>query len=140
MAFLSPNIDEPNDHEMIGVTHKKGRTQGLVAQRPQPHTVLIHQQCFLVSLPVAAVPSEACLSSMPCNENGSLSVLHNSSSGEGASKDCAPMLVHLDNEHPQLNIVIRRDITRESEDCSPGPVQVPPQHETKLCGVNSTIG
>ncbi|KAI6125162.1 hypothetical protein EV401DRAFT_1886055 [Pisolithus croceorrhizus] len=36
-AFLSPNIDEPNDHETIGVTHKKGQMQGLVAQRPQLH-------------------------------------------------------------------------------------------------------
>ncbi|KAI6097893.1 hypothetical protein F5141DRAFT_1219995 [Pisolithus sp. B1] len=102
-------------------------------------TVLIHQRCFPVSLPVAAVPSEARLSSTPCNENGSLSVLHNSSSGEGVSKDCAPALVRLDNEHPQLDVVIGRDITSESEDCSPGPVQVPPRRETKLRRVDSTV-
>ncbi|KAI5983248.1 hypothetical protein EDD15DRAFT_2376647 [Pisolithus albus] len=109
--------------------------------------VLIHQRHFPVSLPEVVVPPEACVSTIPSNQSGpfhvppDLNVQSSNSSGkDGTSKDRAPIPTYPANECPQLVAATRTDTTCESEDLSPEPVQIPPWRETKLQGVDSTVG
>ncbi|KIM59655.1 hypothetical protein SCLCIDRAFT_27197 [Scleroderma citrinum Foug A] len=103
--------------------------------------VLVHQQCFLVSLAEIAARSDACVGSTPSNLWRSLSIerdpVHldvqsgscSDQDTQDTSKACAPGLIHPASECTQP--------VRESEEIS---IEVPARHETKLRGVDSTVG
>ncbi|KAI6108257.1 hypothetical protein F5141DRAFT_1064457 [Pisolithus sp. B1] len=119
--------------------------------------ILVHQRRFPVSLPGVVVLPEARVSTIPSvgwlskalrsNQSGPFCVPHdlnaqssNSSGEDGTSKDCAPIPTYPANECPQLVAATRTDRTCENEDLSPEPIQIPLRRETKLQGVDSTVG
>ncbi|KAI6100951.1 hypothetical protein EDD16DRAFT_1526111 [Pisolithus croceorrhizus] len=92
--------------------------------------ILVHQWHFPVSLPGVVVLPKARVSTIPSNSSGK----------DGMSKDCAPIPTYPANECPQLVTMTRTDTTCENEDLSLESIQIPPQRETKLQGVDSTVG
>ncbi|KAI6118210.1 hypothetical protein F5141DRAFT_1061846 [Pisolithus sp. B1] len=140
----------------------------LFAQFYKSQTVPIHRQVFHRYQPLKAGSIKTYLEDLECdyrprlvsapyqgwlskalrsNQSGPFRVPHdlnaqssNSSGEDGTSKDCAPIPTYPANECPQLVAATRTDRTCENEDLSPEPIQIPPQRETKLRGVDSTVG
>ncbi|KAI6007109.1 hypothetical protein EDD15DRAFT_2358231 [Pisolithus albus] len=110
-------------------------------------TVLVHQRRFPVCLPEVAPVPEARIHSTASNQKDPMSVdsdlnaqATNTSSEEGPSKDGSPGLTHPAAVCVQPAALVRRGETSENGALSLEPSPIPPRRETKLRGVDSTVG